>query len=437
MFRDVLRDLARRHQLPADEVRTWTDDIDGLLRCSTQDLQDCDMAFSLDLLDDAELIQRAGLDQYGDGFKFIGFHLVQLRYSRRSERHKDKHGHVRFTARPVLTCHLLVFSAHLTQFYASHRLGIDSITSPFEHTVVRHTKTRVVNLRNMQCAATHFQRDPAPILDAFAVLVRRNVLAGRTTVLISRKGLKSLCAEYLDQRLQGWGIAVSFVVDGYDQLPEQPDPGVIPILHYGIRGINDFEHYESAYCLNAYYIPGDALARRLREAEPDVFTIPFEIKSAPDRVRRVRFNKKAMRGALPLAQAYLQKLELDPVIQVAGRVRFQPQPREVVICQANDLGRDLGPVEEVRTLGQLPAAFDEPTAKQLDRQFQAVEIRRRLAKGEVAQEIADSLAISRSTLFRRLKEADEESVKTPIYRSSIYGRFDTPPAAGDSRGAAS
>ena len=52
----------------------------------------------------------------------------------------------------------------------------------------------------------------------------------------------------------------------------------------------------------------------------------------------------------------LRKLEVDPVIQAAGRVRFLTRPREVVFFQMDDLARDLGDVREVSCLADLRVA---------------------------------------------------------------------------------
>jgi len=226
------------------------------------------------------------------------------------------------------------------------------------------------------------------------------------------------------QRLSGWGYSVQFVVDSTASLPATPSPTVIPFIHYGVVGVNDYQEYESLFCVNSYYVSSELLTRTVLEFDQDLMHVQLKIVSGPDKQRRVRVagGKKNQATIESLGTDYLRRLELDRVIQAAGRVRFATKPREVLLFHMADLRAELPGCVEVRTPTELRAAMELPDPKDLDRVRTAGLARAQLAAGVRAQDVADALGVSRRTLFRRLKEA--ESAKSPyIY---LYRRFGTP-----------
>lgn len=403
--------------------RLWLKSISGLLATSSElDYQRGRYDFVPWLHRHAFAIQKAGWKAFGRDFRYCGYDLTQLMWSRRDERWVEDDEFV-FIARPYLRCHVLLLSASVTADYAGHRLGTSRVASPFEETRFAHTGSRIFNLRDRCGADTHFPANHKRILDSFALLIARNVLEGRTTVVISRKKTKAFCAKYLQERLAGWGLEVTFLAKEGAVLPATPNPRIIPVLHYGILGTNDYSEYESAYCLNSYYVSPNTLNDNLQEFEPETYRVRLGIRSGPDRKRRVVIEKRADGDAarLHLAQLYLNKLEVDPVIQVAGRVRFMTKAREVVFFQMADLGAEVEGCRDVRSLGELREEMGLPDPKDVDRLVEGKSGRRLMQEGLTAAEAADRLGISRETLFRRLRGL--ESVKTHI--RSLYMRFDT------------
>src|SRR5262249_20295364 len=147
-------------------------------------------------------------------------------------------------------------------------LGVTEVASPHERTRFRHSGTRVVNLMSRIGAARNFEANARQILDAIAVLILNNIAKNRSTVLVSRLKSKEFSAQYLKQRFERWRIPVTFVAGKFENLPKSPDTRVVPILHYGIVGVNDYAEYDAAYCVNSYYVPTRELNRVLRESEP-------------------------------------------------------------------------------------------------------------------------------------------------------------------------
>lgn len=367
----------------------------------------------------AFMIQGAGLDLFGPSFRYIGYDLVQLQWSERDSRWKDGQGDIHFTARPYLRCHVLFLSAHLTGEYVGHRLGQGPVESPYEKVEFLHTGTRFFNLKNRIGADRYFKKNSQQILDTIAVLVACNVFESRTTLIVSRKKSKDLVGRYLTERLAGWGLAVRFVGGDYRSLPTSPDPLVIPLLHYGILGVNDFESYESAYCANGYYVSDRELNRAVQEAEPDTFRVRLEIESGPGMVRRVRVVPRGLPATgdlVGLGNQYLRRLEVDPVVQAVGRVRFVTRPREVVTFQMNDLAGDVSGVQDVRSLADLRRALKVPNAREVDQVVRGTHARQLMSTGLSAEEAGHRLGLSRRSVFRVLKAAESANIPLSILK---------------------
>jgi hypothetical protein len=166
------------------------------------------------------------------------------------------------------------------------------------------------------------------------------------------------------------------------------------------------------------------LTKTVLEFDQDLLNVDLSIVSAPDKHRRVRASggRKSRAAIESLATDYLRRLELDPVIQVAGRVRFATSPREVVLFQMADLSNELPGCTDVANPTELRAALGLPDPKSLDHERFATVARRRMDAGATARQVASELSVGRATVFRRLKEA--ESLKTPIEIYS-YRRIET------------
>ncbi len=387
------------------------------------------------LLRHALKIEEAGLDMHGPRFRFLGYDLVQLVHSRGSERRRNTKGDLTFIARPYLKTHLLVASAHLDGEYVGQRLGEDRVSSPFEKVVVRHSGTRIVNLRSRLGADSYFSKNSKQVLDTFALLIRRNVLADRTTLLVCKLSRKPRCAEYLRTRLAEWGLDVAFLIEG-ERPPSAPTPTVIPVIHYGVLGTNDYAGYESAFCLTGYYVADSTLNHALDELELDPDG-QVHIVTDARRVRRAVLVDRLVpdRDRAWVANLYLRRLEVDPVIQAVGRVRFLTQPREIVTFQMADLSAELGAVEEVKSVAALRTAFRLPEPKALDTAIACARIQALRDEGLSVAQAGERIGISRSTAFRRARSAD--SLRSPDRDIFLKRGFETPPGATDDAGRAS
>src|SRR5262249_25770632 len=123
-------------------------------------------------------IQEIGLEKHGRHFRYLGYDLAQLNWCKSTEIWKEVNGTIHFIARPYLGCDLLILSANLHADYVAHRLGIARIESPFEEVIVRHSETRIINLRASLGTRTFFKRNMKQVLDTFAVAILRNIVEG-------------------------------------------------------------------------------------------------------------------------------------------------------------------------------------------------------------------------------------------------------------------
>ena len=358
----------------------------------------------------APRIQRAGVDRFGRSFRDVSRFLPLLVRAEHPGLWIEGDA-IHFVARPFLGCHVAVFSAHLDRPFLDERLASGTVASPFEHHRFIHTGSRVFNLKSRLGVDQYFPKNSAAILATFAAAIVRNIEAGRTTLLISRKKTKWLCAAGIEKQLRRMGCAAEVRWQDDAQLPERPDPRVIPLIHYGLVGVNDYAEYDAAYCLNGYYLSAETLRKRLEEVDPSYLDIRLEIESGPSRVRRAVARKATPHSKQLEAQAnqFLRRLEIDPVIQAIGRVRFATRPREVVMFQMADLSHEVPQCESVATLELLRQrmGLGRPQARRAS--AQAAELVRLRSEGLSVLEAAERVGVSVRTVMRRCSEASERA----------------------------
>ena len=365
---------------------------------------------------DAVEIQRTGVAMFGRDFHNLAYDLTLLGASRAHERWRHA-ADLRFIGRPLLQCHVLALSANLAAEYAGDRLGSGRIASPFAGTVFRHSQTRIINLRSRLGADRYFRKNQRQVLDTIAVMIGRNIELGRSTLLISKKRSKARCVEYLVERLNGWGCKVRFVCEKFDQLPPTPSPVVIPVIHYGTLGVNSFEGYESAFCVNSYYVSPATLNGAVQEASSQADQVTLEIRSGPERIRR----PVVIEGADPAgvvaktAGFYLDKLELDPVVQAVGRVRYVTRPREILVFQMADMTPQLGDHVVVESLSELRELLGLAEAREVSERIEGANYEGQVEAGCTVAQVAAAAGVSERTVYRRLRAHRTDSSPTNIF----------------------
>jgi hypothetical protein len=393
----------RSADLPDDARRLWLERTALLAGASTADLRSPDWSFPLPSLRHTLAIQEAGL-ALDPNFRWPGHDLYAFSRARADQRWRDHRGNLVFVRTPYLAERTVIFSAGMTAEYVARQLGVPAVVAPFASVECQHRATRFYNLCSLLGAAARFRRNHVQILDFFAQLILRNIEAGRSTLLVARKRFKRLCADYLERRLSQWKCPAT-VVPSDGQSPTPSGPSVLPLIHYGINGINMFEYYDAAYCLCGYYIDEDVLRAAIADVEPDALQFPVAIRVAgrPRRRLAATFDDRySASDADRIARAYYRQHETNVVVQALGRVRFAIRPREIVAFQCSELpGVRLA--REFYSLREAREFFGLVTGSEFDRRRQAAEARRLRAEGLTAAAIAQRLGVSVRTVRYRLK----------------------------------
>jgi hypothetical protein len=397
--------------LPPGIQRRWAEQTGLLLRARTEDLRERGWSFPHPSAADALAIQEAGLVR-GAGFRWLGYDLHLLGTARRDRRWRDARGNVVWVNTPYLAERTLILAAGMPPLYVERQLGLHrgELALPLSDVRCQHHQTRIYNLCSLLGAAARFRRNHPQILDLFAQLLLRNIRADRLTLLIARKRLKDLCADYLTRRLASWGQPVTLVLSN-GQRPGDVRPTVVPMIHYGVTGINVFEDFDAAYCLGSYYVDEDVLRDAVADVEDDAQRFPVSIRlvGQPRRRQAGSFDRRFRASeADAVARAYYQQLESNVVLQVVGRVRFAVRPREVICFQCGELtGVEL--TREFFSLREARAYFGLPTGSEFDRRRQAAEASRLRGSGLTTREIATRLGVCERTVRYRLHHSEGDA----------------------------
>jgi hypothetical protein len=399
-------------------MRQWLELSRLVAQAPTGDLREGRWQFPGVHADWATAVQRAGRQLFGPAFRFLGHDLHNLAHSDPTSRERLGTGDVRFATLPYLGPEFVIFSGSMAPALARYRLDPNharpTVVSPFEGHRFEHPQTRWFNLNTLDGAAKFFPHNAGRMLDFFAALLARNVAAGKRTLLVSRKKFLGRCRLYLRRRLAELGAGPVNIVAGDWQRHDLADPRTVPLISYGVAGLNRFEQCEAAYCLNSFYVAAATVARAAQDIDPSADRYPVRIDfTGQPRRREARVELPDGRETiLPrIVQAVLEEKEANVVVQAVGRVRPFTRPREVITVQAGALP-GVRYALEFRSLKQARAFFGVACGKAAEVKAQAAEARRLKVLGRTRAEIAAALGVSPSTVKRYLRR---EGGQKPSY----------------------
>ncbi|WP_202921376.1 helix-turn-helix domain-containing protein [Anatilimnocola aggregata] len=391
-------------ELPKEWVR-WTE---TLIAASESDLRLNSWTAPRGSRKWAIATQRLGRQRAGRDFQFLGFDLGAFGKSDvRSRRLRE--GNLSFAAPVRLGKEYVVFSASTASHLVGYRTDPDSNrkspTSPYADHRFSNPNTRFFNLNWIGGAAKYFPGNAPQIFDFYAEKIARNIRAGKRTLLIARKRFIPTCSNGLQACLVRLGISNARVITENWDSHCLADPVNVPLINYGVSGINRFEEFDAAYCLMSYYANPEAIERTLQDLDPVDGGWRVEIRYDSLRGRLAEVGNPASRStAIPaLAQDILVQQEGDVIVQAIGRVRPFTKPREVITFHTGKLPNVDFDVE-FDSLAQARAYFEVLSRRDADRSLrvvQAAHIQRRKAQGASNQQIATELGLSRRTVSRR------------------------------------
>lgn len=387
----------------------WTTLNQSLRIAPTDDLQRGKWRVPRLTPEQALTVQRRGRSRFGDTFRYLGFELCRFAWSDPPSRERLPNGDLRFATLPHLGWNFIVFSGTISPGLVRYRIDPEHsrppIHSPFEGTQFQHPETRWFNVSSMDGAAKNFPGNAERILDFFASKIALNIECKKHTLLISRKTFFPICTNYLTERLNSLGVGPVKIVTTNWAEEDLADPRTLPLINYGVSGVNIFEEFDAAYCLTGYYVSASTLSQVVHDLDPmsDRFPISIETSGSPPRRIAMMDRPDDRTTILPeVAQWALDQKEADVVVQAVGRVRPFTRPREVVTFHAGAIpGVSFDLVFD--SLGKARNFFGIRSRRVMDRDGRAAQARMLRLEGLSLHEIKDRIGVSRSSVQRYLR----------------------------------
>jgi len=404
-FRDVkqfyttLKKNAKNSK-PTKKLKHWLYLLDLLKKASTEDLCCDQWSFSPLSPGLTVKLQELGYALYGDDFKFIAYDLVKFGYSLISSRERRKTGDISYAIQPFINCDVIIYSGTVDHEFLKFRIG-KSFTNPFEMYQFRDKGTVWYNISSRIGTRSYFIRNAPQILDFYAQLIARRVNDGKKPLLVAKKRFISFCVVELNQRLKDFGFGNIKIV-AVNKKTDSIAMNAVPIINYGMIGVNRFQFYDCAYCLTGYYVNERIVNSILQDIVASDHHIPIKIKTGgmPRRRRVEVINyKDRFYDVGKLAQMALAQQEMDVVLQAVGRVRPYTNPREIITFQCSD-HPCLSYTWDFNNMGEARLYFSIPGRKEHKKLTTKDLIKKARRKGLNQAEIAKKLGINIRTVKR-------------------------------------
>ncbi len=288
-------------------------------------------------------IQKIGDRIYGDEFNYILWDLQHFHLSRFTSREVTKSGAIEFSITPYIDHDFVVFSGTAEPEFLEYRLDCGELHNPYENYKFLHKSTTWFNIASNLGTRSYFRSNSQQILDFFAQLAVERIKAGKKVLFVAKKRFIPLCIKEMNERFAEFGLSYKVVhinsSTSQKKIKKLLKQNIVPIINYGVSGVNYFEKYHCAYCLTGYYVNEEIVNTILQDIYAEDYTIPIQITTRGIPRRRtasvVNF-KDRFYSIQQLAPVALRHMEMDVVLQAVGRVRPYTMPREVITFQCSD-----------------------------------------------------------------------------------------------------
>ena len=335
IFVDILQKMTP--QQDGKNHNRWVYLSELLLEVNTEDLRSFDWTFPLMASSWTLRIQQLGHQDHSTSFYYPVYDLIHFGRAPLESRERALNGDILFSSIPEISMDFILYSGSSNHDFAKYRLGVD-LASPFDEYRFEHPKTAWFNIASRLGARKYFKKNSPQILDFFAGLVAKRLIEGKRPLLIAKKHFVPFCAREMESRLRKQQLNVRVLTSGWTAGLIN-DRQVVPLIHYGIIGINLFEDFDCAYCLTGYYINEDTLNGVLQDLLGSDHQIPLKISTDGRPCRRKAGVLNLADQAYDihfLAQCALEQQEMGTVLQAIGRVRPYTKPREVITFQCTE-----------------------------------------------------------------------------------------------------
>jgi hypothetical protein len=311
---------------------------------------------------------------------------------------------------------------------------LDEVEERLRKNLVLHPDSQIINIASGLGFKKHRQGNRQTITNFVADFIASNFAAGMTTLVVGRKDLDGGCKfateaiADLTKALAKRGLPTVRMINAKSSdLPKEPSPGVIPYLTYGATGVNTFEHYESAVFMGGFYVPEEALldivfADTAPSKRPKC---SIECKSVVERGvrvlrRRVKWHQPVDAERRRFAAAVLRRLELDPVLQAFGRIRYTIHARTVIMTSAHDVLPYVGRVTEVSDITSARSLLGLGDTHSERHKHQMTGLRALLGSGQTLKEAASLVGISYATAKRLISRSGIDPAQSTPQRAQSH-----------------
>jgi hypothetical protein len=397
-FRDALADARTTPDADPGGIDAWLEGIDHLLDRDV-DLEALRRFWSVNLRFAVLATQQAGRRAFGNGFRYLAPDLELLNSAVTTGQWRDADTYEIAVRVDTLGADVVVMAPYLDAEIVEERLG-KPVTLLFSNVIFRHSESHVLNIADPVGAARtlfhpdHFDR----VVDFFTALALRNAGRGRRTVLVTRKKFLARLKDRIERVSAALGRPLIGVLPGSGKTFETCTPTEIPLISFGIVGVNSLEDFDAIYCVGGYYARADQVNSVYQQALPPDSRLAIGVRTEGRR-RQIyavdgRFDSRfhARRAA-----ATHRMLECRVVLQAVGRVRPFTTPAEVILFQCDDLTTEFGTLQEFPSLAVARRALRVPKTKALKRAALGEQVRRRLQSGASLRAIAAEFGIAPST----------------------------------------
>lgn len=390
-----------------DDAPAWVDHeailrlVDAMMMATTKDMGSGGWQMPFFNHEWSVPVQQAGWNAFGQDYKFLGYDLRQFCRSPLESRWRDEHDVIHFAISPLMDHDTVLYSGTAEPALVKYRLGVE-LKNAFEEYEFKHPDTRWLNIASKIGAARNFQGNSDQILDFFAALTAMRIGEGKRVLLVTKKKFVALCAQEMQSRLRALGIADAQVVTKFEGV-DFSRPSVVPVINYGVIGINLFEQFDAAYCLTSYYVDEKLLNESLQEMLPRDRHIAVEI-TTPNSLPRRRLARASraeedIYDTAQVAPLALTALEMDSVLQAVGRVRPYTKPREIITFQCSAFPRQ--PYDhEFDTLEEARQFFGVKTAREASKQATIERVQHAREEGLTQEEASQRLELGLRTVQR-------------------------------------
>lgn len=259
----------------------------------------------------------------------------------------------------------------------------------------RHEHCKVYALRTSSASHSFFRRSESArkgILEFALSIAARNSSLGKRTLFVSKKKLMGLILRDYRSFLPN-GSQIYLVPITTPPLVAPDGIRDIPLVSYGLEGINCFERFDSVVCLNSYNLSVEDVSDAMGKLGLGR-NWSFEF----DRDRNLLTN--APEDKARIFRAYFNYLELNKILQTVGRIRPWGKPSEVFFSGYQQFPEGV----VFSTVADAKRAFGFDRSTQLAAQCKC--LRR---AGYRRAEIAEKLGVSVRTVSRFWKEGVHEN----------------------------